>query len=108
MRITLDGAAGEVTGSSYRTVDEDQRVIVDRAKNGFNHDENGLEVYFMCVIPSNVILPRLRREVRRLLNWPERPHPAHLAVKGPFDPDISIALRPDISFVVQQSLSFCL
>jgi pyruvate, water dikinase len=39
-----------------RTVQEGRRVIDELAKNGLKQGENGLEVYVMCEIPSNVIL----------------------------------------------------
>jgi pyruvate,water dikinase len=39
-----------------RTVDEGRRVQLEMAKHGLTRDVNGLEVYMMCEIPSNVIL----------------------------------------------------
>jgi pyruvate,water dikinase len=39
-----------------RTVEEGQKVIAEMAKNGLIQGKNGLEVYVMCEIPSNVIL----------------------------------------------------
>ncbi len=39
-----------------RTTDEGRRVLAELAKNGLKQGENGLEVYVMCEIPSNVIL----------------------------------------------------
>lgn len=39
-----------------RTVEEGQRVIAEMEKHGLKRGENGLEVYVMCEIPSNVIL----------------------------------------------------
>jgi len=39
-----------------RTVEEGKKVIGELAKNGLKQHENGLEVYVMCEIPSNVIL----------------------------------------------------
>lgn len=39
-----------------RTVDEGRKVLAEMAKNGLTRGENGLEVYVMCEIPSNVIL----------------------------------------------------
>ncbi|HEU0301882.1 MAG TPA: phosphoenolpyruvate synthase [Longimicrobium sp.] len=39
-----------------RTVDEGRRVVAELAVNGLVRGENGLEVYVMCEIPSNVIL----------------------------------------------------
>ncbi|MDB5392467.1 MAG: ppsA [Planctomycetaceae bacterium] len=39
-----------------RTVEEGQKVIAEMSKNGLVRGENGLEVYVMCEIPSNVIL----------------------------------------------------
>ncbi len=39
-----------------RTVEEGTRVIAEMAKHGLNRGENGLEVYVMCEIPTNVIL----------------------------------------------------
>ena len=39
-----------------RTVEEGKRVMAEMAKHGLKRGENGLEVYVMCEIPSNVIL----------------------------------------------------
>jgi len=39
-----------------RTVGEADRVLAAMADNGLKRGENGLEVYMMCEIPSNVIL----------------------------------------------------
>jgi pyruvate,water dikinase len=41
-----------------RTLDEARRVQEEMAKHGLKRGENGLEVYVMCEIPSNVILAR--------------------------------------------------
>jgi pyruvate,water dikinase len=39
-----------------RTIEEGCRVQEEMAKNGLRRGENGLEIYVMCEIPSNVIL----------------------------------------------------
>lgn len=39
-----------------RTINEAKRVVEVMAANGLKRGENGLEVYVMCEIPSNVIL----------------------------------------------------
>ena len=39
-----------------RTVDEGKKVISVMEKHGLKQGENGLEIYVMCEIPSNVIL----------------------------------------------------
>ena len=39
-----------------RTVEEGRRVQVEMEKHGLRRGENGLELYVMCEIPSNVIL----------------------------------------------------
>jgi pyruvate,water dikinase len=39
-----------------RTVEEGRRVINEMAKHGLKRGQDGLEVYVMCEIPSNVIL----------------------------------------------------
>ncbi|MGF1497873.1 MAG: phosphoenolpyruvate synthase [Elainellaceae cyanobacterium] len=39
-----------------RTPDEGRKVLAEMAKHGLNRGENGLQVYVMCEIPSNVIL----------------------------------------------------
>jgi pyruvate,water dikinase len=39
-----------------RTVEEGQRVISEMTSHGLRQGENGLEIYAMCEIPSNVIL----------------------------------------------------
>jgi pyruvate,water dikinase len=39
-----------------RTVAEGQKVLAEMARHGLTRGENGLEVYVMCEIPSNVLL----------------------------------------------------
>jgi pyruvate,water dikinase len=39
-----------------RTVEEGRNVIAEMEKHGLRRGENGLEVYVMCEIPSNVVL----------------------------------------------------
>jgi pyruvate, water dikinase len=39
-----------------RTVEEGKKVLEEMARNGLGQRENGLEVYAMCEIPSNVVL----------------------------------------------------
>jgi pyruvate,water dikinase len=39
-----------------RTVEEGKKVLAELATHGLRRGENGLEVYVMCEIPSNVIL----------------------------------------------------
>jgi pyruvate,water dikinase len=39
-----------------RTVEEGRKVIAEMAKHGLRRGEDGLEIYVMCEIPSNVIL----------------------------------------------------
>lgn len=39
-----------------RTVEEGRRVLAEMEKHGLRRGEDGLEVYVMCEIPSNVIL----------------------------------------------------
>ena len=39
-----------------RTVEEGKKVLKEMEKNGLKRGKNGLEVYVMCEIPSNVIL----------------------------------------------------
>ncbi len=46
-----------------RTVEEGRRVIAEMAKHGLVRGENGLEVYVMCEIPSNVVLAEAFAEV---------------------------------------------
>lgn len=46
-----------------RTVEEGRRVLAELAKHGLVQHENGLEVYVMCEIPSNVILAEEFAEV---------------------------------------------
>ncbi len=46
-----------------RTVDEGRRVMAEMEKHGLKRAENGLEVYVMCEIPSNVILADAFAEV---------------------------------------------
>ena len=51
-----------------RTVEEGRRVQAEMEKHGLKRGENGLEIYVMCEIPSNVILAeRVRRDLRWLL-----------------------------------------
>jgi len=46
-----------------RTVDEGRKVLKEMEKHGLRRGENGLEVYVMCEIPSNVILAEEFAEV---------------------------------------------
>ena len=46
-----------------RTVEEGRRVLAEMAANGLHRGEDGLEVYVMCEIPSNVILAEQFAEV---------------------------------------------
>jgi pyruvate,water dikinase len=46
-----------------RTVEEGRRVIDEMTKHGLKQGENGLEIYVMCEIPSNVILAEQFAEV---------------------------------------------
>ncbi|MCG8367220.1 MAG: phosphoenolpyruvate synthase, partial [Pseudanabaenales cyanobacterium] len=39
-----------------RTPEEGRKVLAEMAKHGLKRDKNGLQVYVMCEIPSNVIL----------------------------------------------------
>jgi pyruvate,water dikinase len=39
-----------------RTVDEGRKVLAEMQKHGLQQGQNGLEVYVMCEIPSNVIM----------------------------------------------------
>lgn len=39
-----------------RTVEEGEKVLAEMARHGLRRGENGLEVYVMCEIPSNVLL----------------------------------------------------
>jgi pyruvate,water dikinase len=39
-----------------RTVEEGRRVLAELERHGLKRGENGLEVYVMCEIPSNVVL----------------------------------------------------
>ena len=39
-----------------RTVEEGRKVIAEMEKHGLKRGEDGLEIYVMCEIPSNVIL----------------------------------------------------
>ena len=66
-----------------RTVEEGRRVLAEMAQHGLARGEDGLEVYVMCEIPSNVDPGRrVRRGLRRLLDRLQRPDPAH-ARRGP-------------------------
>jgi pyruvate,water dikinase len=46
-----------------RTVEEGRKVVAEMARHGLKQGENGLEIYVMCEIPSNVILAREFAEV---------------------------------------------
>ncbi len=46
-----------------RTVEEARRVLAEMEKNGLKRGENGLEIYVMCEIPSNVLLAKEFAEV---------------------------------------------
>jgi pyruvate,water dikinase len=46
-----------------RTVEEGRRVLAVLEEHGLKRGENGLEVYVMCEIPSNVVLAREFAEI---------------------------------------------
>jgi pyruvate, water dikinase len=46
-----------------RTVEEGRRVIAELARHGLVQGEDGLEIYVMCEIPSNVVLAKEFAEV---------------------------------------------
>lgn len=46
-----------------RTVEEAKRVLAEMDRNGLKRGENGLEVYVMCELPSNVLLAKEFAEV---------------------------------------------
>lgn len=46
-----------------RTIDEGRRVIAEMEKWGLKRGDNGLEIYVMCEIPSNVILAEQFAEI---------------------------------------------
>ena len=46
-----------------RTVEEGRRVVAEMAKHGLKQGVDGLEIYAMCELPSNVILAREFLEV---------------------------------------------
>jgi pyruvate,water dikinase len=46
-----------------RTVDEGRKVLAEMATHGLRQGENGLEVYVMCELPSNVILAEAFAEI---------------------------------------------
>ncbi|BCX12039.1 MAG: phosphoenolpyruvate synthase [Thermosynechococcus sp.] len=46
-----------------RTPDEGRRVLAEMAKHGLKQGENGLQVYVMCELPSNVVLADAFAEV---------------------------------------------
>ncbi|MEX2215940.1 MAG: phosphoenolpyruvate synthase [Phycisphaeraceae bacterium] len=46
-----------------RTIEEAKKVLAEMEKHGLKRGENGLEVYVMCEIPSNVILAKEFAEV---------------------------------------------
>ena len=52
-----------------RTPQEADKVLAVMAENGLVRGENGLQVYMMCEIPSNVVLAgKVRHPLRRLLH----------------------------------------
>ena len=56
VRDTMGLANLKVMVPFCRTPEEGKKVILEMQKNGLRQGENGLEVYVMCEIPSNVIL----------------------------------------------------
>ena len=75
-----------------RSPEEADRVLAEMAKNGLQRG-NGLEIFVMCEIPSNVILAgAVRRALRRLFHRLERPHAAR-ARRGPRQCHAQVALR---------------
>jgi phosphoenolpyruvate synthase len=60
-----------------RTLDEADRVLEVLAENGLKRGENGLEIYVMCEIPSNVLLAEaVFGALRRVFHREQRSHPA--------------------------------
>ena len=53
----------KIVAPSCRTVDEGRRVQAELEKHGLRRGEDGLEVYVMCQIPSNVLLAEEFAEV---------------------------------------------
>ena len=61
-----------------RTPEEADLVLEVMAEAGLSRGENGLEIYVMAEIPSNILLAdELRRALRRLLDRLQRPDAAH-------------------------------
>ncbi|HLC92513.1 MAG TPA: phosphoenolpyruvate synthase [archaeon] len=56
VRDTMGLANLKVMVPFCRTPEEGRKVVAEMSKNGLKQGENGLEVYVMCEIPSNVIL----------------------------------------------------
>jgi len=72
-----------------RTVDEAKKVVAVMAQNGIVQGENGLELYMMVEIPSNVILiEEFGKNLRRILHRVERSYTAHTGTRQGFCPDI--------------------
>ncbi|WNH07784.1 putative PEP-binding protein [Thalassobellus suaedae] len=46
-----------------RTLEEGKKVVATMAENGLKQNENGLEIYTMVEIPSNVILAEKFAEI---------------------------------------------
>ena len=46
-----------------RTVDEGRKVLAEMQRHGLQQGQNGLEVYVMCEIPSNVVLAEAFAEI---------------------------------------------
>jgi len=46
-----------------RTVEEGRKVLAEMVTHGLRQGENGLEVYVMCELPSNVILAEAFAEI---------------------------------------------
>ena len=77
-----------------RSTEEADRVLAVMADNGLERGKNGLEVYVMCEIPSNVILAEaVRRAVRRVLHRLQRSHAAHARRRSRFSAVLSTVRR---------------
>jgi pyruvate,water dikinase len=60
-----------------RSPEEADKVLEVMGNNGLKRGKNGLQVYVMCEIPSNVIrAEEFAETLRRLLHRLERPDPA--------------------------------
>ena len=74
-----------------RTPDEGRKVLAEMAKHGLIRGENGLQVYVMCELPSNIELADRFSEIFEwFLDRVKRSHPVDVGTRSRFCPSVSL------------------